>query len=245
MSATSGARRTWNIWRQRWVRSMPSSEAPTTTCRFARREDARGGRPLHIRHRSRRPGLPGIPAGTLGYDDLMKSAVDVDLDGLVVAVASIDDLIRMKRAAGRPRDLAELEIRARCARSHPREETRERTRLLGSQRGIGGGLVLVDEPRLGGDAILHMPHVDAPASERMRMLPPLLDHGDRVLVVGEQVNPSPNVPFVSSMSWAKVPKTASLPARSPESGPLPAWCHAMSSAKSDETVSMSPAANAA
>ena len=52
----------------------------------------------------------GIPAGTLGYDDLMRSAVDIDLDGLVVAVASIDDLIRMKRAAGRPRDLAELEI---------------------------------------------------------------------------------------------------------------------------------------
>jgi len=52
----------------------------------------------------------GIPAGTIGYDDLKKSAVDVDLDGLVVAVASIDDLIRMKRAAGRPRDLAELEI---------------------------------------------------------------------------------------------------------------------------------------
>lgn len=52
----------------------------------------------------------GIPAGTLGYDDLMKNALEVDLDGLVVAVASIDDLIRMKRAAGRPRDLAELEI---------------------------------------------------------------------------------------------------------------------------------------
>jgi len=52
----------------------------------------------------------GIPAGTLGYDDLMKGAVDVDLDGLVVSVASLDDLIRMKRAAGRPRDLAELEI---------------------------------------------------------------------------------------------------------------------------------------
>jgi hypothetical protein len=52
----------------------------------------------------------GMPAGTLGYDDLMESAVDIDLDGLVVAVASIDDLIRMKRAAGRPRDLAELEI---------------------------------------------------------------------------------------------------------------------------------------
>jgi hypothetical protein len=52
----------------------------------------------------------GIPAGTLGYDDLVKTAIDIDLDGLVVAVASLDDLIRMKRAAGRPRDLAELEI---------------------------------------------------------------------------------------------------------------------------------------
>ena len=52
----------------------------------------------------------GIPAGTLGYDDLMKGAVDIDLEGLVVSVSSLDDLIRMKRAAGRPRDLAELEI---------------------------------------------------------------------------------------------------------------------------------------
>ena len=52
----------------------------------------------------------GIPAGTLGYDDLVNGAVDVDLDGLVVAAASLDDLIRMKRSAGRPRDLAELEI---------------------------------------------------------------------------------------------------------------------------------------
>ncbi|MGH2596838.1 MAG: hypothetical protein ACRDH7_12850 [Actinomycetota bacterium] len=52
----------------------------------------------------------GIPAGTLGYDDLTKDAVAVDLDGLVVSVASLDALIRMKRAAGRPRDLAELEI---------------------------------------------------------------------------------------------------------------------------------------
>lgn len=52
----------------------------------------------------------GIPAGTLGYDDLVKNAVDVDLEGLVVAVASLDDLIRMKRATGRPRDLAEMEI---------------------------------------------------------------------------------------------------------------------------------------
>jgi hypothetical protein len=52
----------------------------------------------------------GIPAGTLGYDDLVRNAVNIDLDGFAVSVASVDDLIRMKRAAGRPRDLAELEI---------------------------------------------------------------------------------------------------------------------------------------
>jgi predicted nucleotidyltransferase len=52
----------------------------------------------------------GVPAGTLGYDDLAAAAIEVDLDGLTVKVAAIDDLIRMKRAAGRPRDLAELEI---------------------------------------------------------------------------------------------------------------------------------------
>jgi hypothetical protein len=51
-----------------------------------------------------------IPAGTLGYDDLVTSATTVDLDALTVHVAAVDDLIRMKRAAGRPKDLAELEI---------------------------------------------------------------------------------------------------------------------------------------
>lgn len=52
----------------------------------------------------------GIPAGTSGYDDLIKNAILVDLDGLEVRIASIDDLIRMKRAAGRPKDLVEVEI---------------------------------------------------------------------------------------------------------------------------------------
>jgi len=53
----------------------------------------------------------GLPAGTKGYADLAPNAVSVDLgEGLTVAVCSLEDLIRMKRAAGRPKDRIELEV---------------------------------------------------------------------------------------------------------------------------------------
>lgn len=49
------------------------------------------------------------PAGTAGYADLVHDAATLDLgDGLVVAVASLRDIIRMKQAAGRPKDLAQI-----------------------------------------------------------------------------------------------------------------------------------------
>ena len=51
------------------------------------------------------------PAGTDGYEDLSRGAVTVKLErALSIEVACIDDLIRMKRAAGRPKDLIEVEV---------------------------------------------------------------------------------------------------------------------------------------
>jgi len=50
-----------------------------------------------------------IPAGTRGYEDLRRNAVELDLGtGHPALVASLIDVIRMKEAAGRPKDEATL-----------------------------------------------------------------------------------------------------------------------------------------
>lgn len=49
------------------------------------------------------------PDGSPGYPGLRRRADQIDIDGIVVRVASIEDLIAMKRAAGRPQDLVDLE----------------------------------------------------------------------------------------------------------------------------------------
>ena len=49
------------------------------------------------------------PAGSPPYDELRRKAVRMDLGGFGVLVASLDDLAAMKRAAGRPIDLIDLE----------------------------------------------------------------------------------------------------------------------------------------
>lgn len=54
----------------------------------------------------------GTPSGTTGFDELVRTAGEIDLGGMRVHVASIDSLIRMKRAAGRPKDLIEVEVLA-------------------------------------------------------------------------------------------------------------------------------------
>lgn len=48
------------------------------------------------------------PKGARAFGQLREAALVVELDGIEVAIASLDDLIRMKRAAGRPSDLADI-----------------------------------------------------------------------------------------------------------------------------------------
>lgn len=52
----------------------------------------------------------GTPTGTGGFEDLHSGAVTMDLDGIRVRVACLDDLIRMKQRAGRPKDLYQAEV---------------------------------------------------------------------------------------------------------------------------------------
>ena len=54
----------------------------------------------------------GTPKPTTGYDELLKNATEVEIEHLRVQVCSLDDLIRMKTAAGRAKDRIELEILA-------------------------------------------------------------------------------------------------------------------------------------
>jgi hypothetical protein len=60
------------------------------------------------------------------YDELRARALTIELRGLKVAVVGLGDLIRMKKAAGRPQDLADIEALTRAdetAAGHARKST--------------------------------------------------------------------------------------------------------------------------
>jgi hypothetical protein len=48
------------------------------------------------------------PAGTGGFDDLRRDAIEETVGGVPVLLASLRDVIRMKEAANRPKDMAQL-----------------------------------------------------------------------------------------------------------------------------------------
>lgn len=53
----------------------------------------------------------GTPKGSAGFEALARNAAVKDLgDGLVVKVAALEDIVLMKKAVGRPKDLIELEV---------------------------------------------------------------------------------------------------------------------------------------
>jgi predicted nucleotidyltransferase len=49
--------------------------------------------------------MPGAPGS---FDKLRSRALVVNLDGIEIPVAGLDDLIRMKQAAGRRQDLIDI-----------------------------------------------------------------------------------------------------------------------------------------
>ena len=63
--------------------------------------DGQGARGIHVHEE---------PKGARGFEEMRERALVVDLDGIEVAIVSLDDLIRMKRAAGRPADLDDIAV---------------------------------------------------------------------------------------------------------------------------------------
>ena len=63
-----------------------------------------------------------VPSGTEGYDDLVRRARIIDSHGESVPVADLDDVIRSKEAAGRPKDIVHLPILIRTARKRRERE---------------------------------------------------------------------------------------------------------------------------
>jgi hypothetical protein len=56
------------------------------------------------------------PKGSRTFERLRDAALVIEIGGVEVAIVSLDDLVRMKRAAGRPRDLDDIAALAEAAK---------------------------------------------------------------------------------------------------------------------------------
>lgn len=54
--------------------------------------------------------ITAVPAGTHGYDDLRRDAIEITLRGMTVLLASLADIVRSKEAAGRDKDRRALPV---------------------------------------------------------------------------------------------------------------------------------------
>jgi len=77
-----------------------------------------------------------MPAGTEGYDDLKRDAVEIELGGVHICLASLADIVRSKEAAGRDKDrlalpvlreLVAMQLREKTGRPSPDKRRRRRT----------------------------------------------------------------------------------------------------------------------
>lgn len=59
--------------------------------------------------------LNDVP-GAAAYAEMRTRALSTDLDGVALLIVSVDDLIRMKRAVGRPGDIEDIEALTTVAR---------------------------------------------------------------------------------------------------------------------------------
>lgn len=80
---------------------------------------------FQLHHDTRRVTLDIMASVPIGFDELWAEGVDVRLERTTVRVAAIDHLIRMKRDAGRPQDLTDVEALEAIERLIDEEEGEE------------------------------------------------------------------------------------------------------------------------
>ncbi len=66
------------------------------------------------------------PSGTKGYAELMRSALRYEVFGVAIHAASLRDIARSKKAAGRPQDLQDVAVMREMLRKRAAEKRRKR-----------------------------------------------------------------------------------------------------------------------